>query len=67
MSDAAGLPVYVYVPDGARNRTGDTAIRENLTMSITGKPVPETAALEAKLAANPAHRPLPGRRAAQDR
>jgi uncharacterized protein GlcG (DUF336 family) len=59
VSDAAGLPVYVFVPDGVRNGTGDTAIRKNLTMSITGKPASETAALaaadptlEAKLVAN---------------
>src|SRR5262245_49263223 len=42
VSDAAGLPVYVFVPDGVRNGTGDTAIRKNLTMSITGKPASET-------------------------
>ena len=60
VSDAAGLPVYVFVPDGTRAGTGDTAIRKNITMSITGKPASETAALaaadpalEAKLAANP--------------
>jgi uncharacterized protein GlcG (DUF336 family) len=60
VSDAAGLPVYVFVPDGVRNGTGDTAIRKNITMSITGKPASETQALaaadpalEAKLAANP--------------
>jgi uncharacterized protein GlcG (DUF336 family) len=60
VSDAAGLPIYVFVPDNARNGTGDTAIRKNITMSITGKPASETAALaaadpalEAKLAANP--------------
>lgn len=60
VSDAAGLPVYVFVPDGTRPQTGDTAIRKNITMSITGKPASETQALaaadpaiEAKLAANP--------------
>jgi uncharacterized protein GlcG (DUF336 family) len=60
VSDAAGLPVYVFVPDGTRAGTGDTAIRKNITMSITGKPASETAALaaadpalEAKLVANP--------------
>jgi uncharacterized protein GlcG (DUF336 family) len=60
VSDAAGLPVYVFVPDGVRAGTGDTAIRKNITMSITGKAASETqalaaadSALEAKLAANP--------------
>lgn len=60
VSDAAGLPVYLFVPDGTRAGTGDTAIRKNITMSITGKPASETAALaaadpalEAKLVANP--------------
>src|SRR5262245_4926269 len=67
VSDAAGLPVYVFVPDGVRNGTGDTAIRKNLTMSITGKPASETAALaaadpalEAKLVANPRTVRFPG-------
>lgn len=67
VSDAAGLPVYVYVPDGVRNGTGDTAIRKNITMAITGKPASETAALaaadpalEAKLVANPRTVRFPG-------
>lgn len=67
VSDAAGLPVYVYVPDDVRNGTGDVAIRKNLTMSITGKPASETAALaaadpaiEAKLVANPRTVRFPG-------
>jgi uncharacterized protein GlcG (DUF336 family) len=67
VSDAAGLPVYVFVPDGVRNGTGDTAIRKNLTMSITGKPASQTAALsaadpalEAKLVANPRTVRFPG-------
>lgn len=67
VSDAAGLPVYVLVPDGVRNGTGDTAIRKNLTMAITGKPASETAALaaadpalEAKLVANPRTVRFPG-------
>jgi uncharacterized protein GlcG (DUF336 family) len=58
--DAGGNPVYVYVPDGTRNGTGDTAIRKGITITITGKPASQTAALaaadpalEAKLAANP--------------
>ena len=49
VSDAAGLPVYVFVPDGIRNGTGDTAIRKNITMSITGKPASETQALAAAI------------------
>lgn len=67
VSDAAGLPVYVFVPDGVRNGTGDTAIRKNITMAITGKPASETAALaaadpalEAKLVANPRTVRFPG-------
>jgi uncharacterized protein GlcG (DUF336 family) len=67
VSDAAGMPVYVFVPDGVRNGTGDTAIRKNLTMAITGKPASETAALaaadpalEAKLVANPRTVRFPG-------
>ncbi len=67
VSDAAGLPVYVFVPDGVRNGTGDTAIRKNLTMAITGRPASETAALaaadpalEAKLVANPRTVRFPG-------
>ncbi len=67
VSDAAGLPVYLFVPDGVRNGTGDIAIRKNLTMSITGKAASETAALaaadpalEAKLVANPRTVRFPG-------
>lgn len=67
VSDAAGLPVYLFVPDGVRNGTGDTAIRKNLTMAITGKPASETVALaaadpelEAKLVANPRTVRFPG-------
>lgn len=67
VSDAAGLPVYLYVPDGVRNGTGDTATRKNLTMAITGKPASETQALaaadpalEAKLVANPRTVRFPG-------
>ena len=74
VSDAAGLPVYVFVPDGVRNGTGDTAIRKNITMSITGKPASETVALaaadpaiEAKLAANPRIVAVCWRRAAESR
>jgi uncharacterized protein GlcG (DUF336 family) len=58
--DAGGNPIYVFVPDGTSARTGDTAIRKGVTMSITGKAASETAALaaadpalEAKLVANP--------------
>ncbi len=51
VSDAAGFPIYVYVPDGTRAQTGDTAVRKNLTIVETGKPASETAALAA---ANPA-------------
>jgi uncharacterized protein GlcG (DUF336 family) len=67
VSDAAGLPIYVLVPDGVRNGTGDVAIRKNLTMAITGRPASETAALaaadpalEAKLVANPRTVRFPG-------
>jgi uncharacterized protein GlcG (DUF336 family) len=65
--DAAGNPVYVFVPDGVRNGTGDTAIRKGITMMITGKNASETAALaaadptlEAKLAGNPRTVRFPG-------
>lgn len=49
--DAGGNPVFVYVPDGVSGRTGDTAIRKGVTMSITKKPASETAALAAADAA----------------
>jgi uncharacterized protein GlcG (DUF336 family) len=65
--DAAGFPVYVYVPDGVRNGTGDIAIRKGITMMITGKNASETAALaaadpalETKLVANPRTVRFPG-------
>jgi uncharacterized protein GlcG (DUF336 family) len=65
--DAAGNPVYVFVPDGTRNGTGDTAIRKGITIAITGKPASQTAALaaadpalEAKLVANPRTVRFPG-------
>jgi uncharacterized protein GlcG (DUF336 family) len=65
--DAAGNPVYVYVPDGVRNGTGDIAIRKGLTMTITGKPASETrgliesdAAVKAKVEANPRSILFPG-------
>ena len=48
VSDAAGLPVYLFVPDGTRAGTGDTAIRKNITMSITGKPASETVAARGR-------------------
>jgi uncharacterized protein GlcG (DUF336 family) len=58
--DAAGHPLYVYVPDGHSARTGDIATQKALTVVITGKPASQTVALaaadpalEAKLAANP--------------
>lgn len=58
--DAAGHPLYVYVPDGHSARTGDIATQKALTVVITGKPASQTEALaaadpalEAKLAANP--------------
>jgi uncharacterized protein GlcG (DUF336 family) len=65
--DAGGNPIYVFVPDGVRNGTGDVAIRKGVTMSITGKAASETqalaaadAALEAKLAGNPRTVRFPG-------
>jgi uncharacterized protein GlcG (DUF336 family) len=65
--DAAGNPVYVYVPDGVRNGTGDIAIRKGITMTITGKPASETrslieadAAMKAKVEANPRSILFPG-------
>ena len=58
--DAAGNPLYVYVPDGYSARTGDIAIRKGITVVLTGKPASQTEALaaadpalEAKLVANP--------------
>lgn len=58
VSDAAGNPVFVLVPDNAGARTGDTAVRKNITITTTGKAASQTAALaaadpalEAKLAA----------------
>lgn len=58
--DAAGHPLYVYVPDGHSARTGDIATQKALTVVITGKPASQTEALaaadpalEAKLSANP--------------
>ncbi len=65
--DAAGNPVYVYVPDGVRNGTGDIAVRKGITMTITGKPASETRALieadadmKAKVEANPRSILFPG-------
>ena len=67
MVDAGGNPIYVFVPDGVRNGTGDVAIRKGVTMSITGKAASETQALaaadpalEAKLAGNPRTVRFPG-------
>lgn len=58
--DAGGNPIYLSVPDGVNYRTGDISIRKALTITLTGKPASETAALaaadpalEAKLAGNP--------------
>jgi uncharacterized protein GlcG (DUF336 family) len=58
--DAAGNPLYVYVPDGYSARTGDIATRKGITVVITGKPASQTEALikadpelAAKVAANP--------------
>lgn len=58
--DAAGNPLYVYVPDGYSARTGDIATRKGITVVLTGKPASQTEALaaadpalEAKLVANP--------------
>ena len=43
--DAAGNPLYVYVPDGYSARTGDIAIRKGITVVLTGKPATQTEAL----------------------
>lgn len=58
--DAAGNPLYVYVPDGYSARTGDIAVQKGITVAITGKPASQTEALikadpamAAKVAANP--------------
>ncbi len=51
VSDAAGNPVYLLVPDGVNARTGDIVVRKNLTVVETGKAASQTAALAA---ANPA-------------
>lgn len=45
--DAAGNPVFVYVPDGSAARTGDIATRKAITVTVTGKPSRETTALAA--------------------
>jgi uncharacterized protein GlcG (DUF336 family) len=47
VSDAAGNPIYVFVPDGVGARTGDTAVRKNITVTTTGKAASQTAALAA--------------------
>lgn len=65
--DAGGNPVYVIVPDGVRNLTGDIAIRKGITMSITGRAASETVGLlesdpemKAKIEANPRFIRYPG-------
>ena len=65
--DAGGNPIFVYVPDGVYNVTGDIAIRKGLTMMITGKKASETRnlletdpAIKEKIDANPRSIPYPG-------
>jgi uncharacterized protein GlcG (DUF336 family) len=47
--DAGGNPICVFVPDGVTARTGDTAIRKGVTMSITGKAASETQSPAARI------------------
>jgi uncharacterized protein GlcG (DUF336 family) len=60
--DAAGNPIFVLVPDGSSNRTGDIALRKAITTTTTGKASSQTTALAAADPALKAKIDAPGSR-----
>jgi uncharacterized protein GlcG (DUF336 family) len=62
VTDAAGNPILVLVPDGSSARTGDIALRKAITVTVTGKASRETNALAAADPALKAKLDAPGSR-----